>query len=78
MLLLVLMCQWFAPTTLVISFETEGPGRFTEDEIDHIIERDEKGRVVALQLPQKMVLVANHQVCFSPSVAKWTHHWQRN
>ena len=27
----VLMCQWFAPTKLVVTFEQEGQGRFTEE-----------------------------------------------
>ena len=59
----VLLCQWFAPTTLVVSFEKEGPGRFTDDEIEEMVQKDAKGKVVALHLPQKMVLIANHQVC---------------
>lgn len=58
----VLSSQWFAPTELVISFETEGQGRFTPEEIASLVERDKGGRVVALRLPRKTVLIANHQV----------------
>lgn len=58
----MLVSQWFAPTTLVISFEKRGLGRFTDEEVKNIVERDSKGRVVNLHLPQKAVLIANHQV----------------
>ena len=58
----VLASQWFAPTNLVLSFETEGQGKFTPEEIDGLVERDRNGRVVSLNLPQKSVLIANHQV----------------
>lgn len=58
----VLMSQWFAPTKLVVSFEQEGQGRFTEEQIAQVVERDAKGRVVGLRLPQRAVLIANHQV----------------
>lgn len=56
------MNQWFAPTRVSITFEREGQGMFTEEEIGHIVERDTSGRVVALHLPSKAVLIANHQV----------------
>lgn len=56
------MNQWFAPTRISITFEQEGQGKFTEKEIGHIVERDASGRVVALHLPSKAVLIANHQV----------------
>ena len=58
----VLMCQWFAPTKFVITFERDGLGRFTEKEIEELVVRDEKGKIVQLKLPQKTVLIANHQV----------------
>ena len=58
----VLSSQWFAPTELVISFETEGQGKFTPEEIDGLVERDSSGRVIALNLPKKTVLIGNHQV----------------
>ena len=58
----VLMCQWFAPTKLVVTFEQEGQGRFTEEQIAQVVERDARGRVVGLRLPQRAVLIANHQV----------------
>lgn len=59
---IVLMCQWFAPTKLVITFERQGKGRFTEEEIQRVVVKDEAGQVVALNLPKKFVLIANHQV----------------
>lgn len=57
------MSQWFAPTRLVVSFEREGSGRFTDEEVDELVEQDKTGRVVALHLPQRAVVIANHQVC---------------
>lgn len=60
---LVLMCQLFAPTKLVVTFETEGMGRFTPEEIDLCLIKDNDGNPVALDLPTKFVLIANHQVC---------------
>jgi len=68
--LLVLMSQWFAPTKLVVSFEREGQGKFTDEQIEEIIERNEDGRVVGLHLPQRTVLIANHQV-----YADWWYAW---
>ncbi|PCH33504.1 acyltransferase-domain-containing protein [Wolfiporia cocos MD-104 SS10] len=68
--LLVLMCQWFAPTKLVVSFETEGQGRFTDEQLESLVERDGEGRVVGLRLPQRAVLIANHQV-----YADWWYAW---
>lgn len=58
----VLMSQWFAPTNLVVSFEQEGQGRLTEEQIAQVVERDARGRVVGLRLPQRVALIANHQV----------------
>ncbi|KAL1952116.1 hypothetical protein VTO73DRAFT_1265 [Trametes versicolor] len=68
--LLVLMSQWFAPTKLVLSFETEGKGRFTPEEIETLVQRDQHGTIVGLNLPQKTVLIANHQV-----YADWIYAW---
>jgi hypothetical protein len=59
---LVLMCQWFAPSTLLITLERDGPGAFSQDEIDKIAIRGSDGRVLGLNLPRKSVLIANHQV----------------
>jgi hypothetical protein len=56
------MCQWFAPTRLRITFEQDGLGAFSHDEIDKIAIRGIDGRVLGLNLPRKSVLVANHQV----------------
>ena len=56
------MNQWFAPTKVSITFETEGQGKFTEEEIRNVVERDASGKVVALRLPSKCVIVSNHQV----------------
>lgn len=58
------MCQWFAPTKLVVTFETEGMGAFTQEDIDRYIIRDENGNPTALDLPTKFVFIANHQVLF--------------
>jgi hypothetical protein len=55
------MCSWFAPTKLVITFETKGLGKFTGEELEKLVERDSKGNV-HLNLPAKSVLIANHQV----------------
>ncbi|KAH9857933.1 acyltransferase-domain-containing protein [Lenzites betulinus] len=66
----VLSSQWFAPTKLVLSFATDGPGAFTPDEIESVVERDGSGNVVGLRLPQKAALIANHQV-----YADWMYAW---
>ena len=59
---LALTCQLFAPSTLRVTFETEGQGKFTKEEINEIVARDASGKVIELRLPQKVVLIANHQV----------------
>ena len=56
------MCQWFAPSRLVITLERDGPGAFTMEEISEIVIRGSDGRVLGLKLPLKSVLIANHQV----------------
>jgi lysocardiolipin and lysophospholipid acyltransferase len=56
------MCQWFAPSTLLITLERDGPGAFSQDEIDKFAIRGTDGRVLGLNLPRKSVLIANHQV----------------
>ncbi len=56
------MSQWFAPTKLVVTFEREGMGRFTDEEIERLVVKDPRGKVVSLNLAQKSVLIANHQV----------------
>jgi hypothetical protein len=58
----VLMSQWFGPTRLIITFQLDGPGAFSQDEIDNIAVRGRDGRVSSLNLPRKCILVANHQV----------------
>ncbi|KAH9835707.1 acyltransferase-domain-containing protein [Rhodofomes roseus] len=68
--LLVLMSQWFAPTKLVVTFEREGQGRFTKEQIELLVERNATGRVVGLRLPQRAVMIANHQV-----YADWWYAW---
>lgn len=62
------MCQWFAPTKLSITFETEGKGRFSPKEIENAVIRGPRGEFVSLNLPTKFVLIANHQVRKSSSV----------
>ncbi|KAI0757160.1 acyltransferase-domain-containing protein [Daedaleopsis nitida] len=68
--LLVLSSQWFAPTQFVISFETEGQGAFSPEEIEGLVQRDGSGKVIALGLPKKTVLIANHQI-----YADWWYAW---
>ncbi|KIJ68231.1 hypothetical protein HYDPIDRAFT_24530 [Hydnomerulius pinastri MD-312] len=68
--LMNLMNQWFAPTRLSITFETEGQGKFTEEEIQRIVERDASGKVIALHLPSKSVIISNHQV-----YSDWWYVW---
>lgn len=58
----VLASQWFAPTKLVVTFEQDAEGRFTDEQIQEIVQRDPAGKVVGLDLPQRAVLIANHQV----------------
>ncbi|QRV83363.1 acyltransferase [Ceratobasidium sp. AG-Ba] len=62
-LLLVLMCQWFAPTSLVITCEG-GNG------IEDVVVRDETGRVTELRLPPQVVMMPNHQI-----YADWWYLW---
>src|SRR5580692_7517403 len=59
---LVRMCQWFAPSRLVITFEHDGHGAFPIDEIRDMVVRGRNGRVLRLNLPSKSILIANHQV----------------
>ena len=63
------MTQVFAPTTFRITFETEGAGKFTPEEVENIVIRDKKTHeVIGIDLPDKMVFIANHQVChYEPS-----------
>ncbi|KAJ7900061.1 hypothetical protein B0H14DRAFT_2556302 [Mycena olivaceomarginata] len=68
--LLILMSQWFAPTKLVISFERQGKGSFTEEEIERIVVKNENGQVEWLDLPTKFILIANHQV-----YPDWWYGW---
>ncbi|KAI0308051.1 acyltransferase-domain-containing protein [Multifurca ochricompacta] len=68
--LLVLLCQWFAPTRIIITLEHDGPGAFSQGEIDSIAIRDSHGRVLGINLPQNSVLIANHQV-----YADWWYAW---
>ena len=56
------MCQWFAPTKLRITFETQGLKSFTPEEINRYVIRDTDGKAIALDLPTKFVLIANQQV----------------
>lgn len=58
----VLMSQWFAPTRLIVTFEKDGQGGFIQDDIERIVVRDKTGNVVGLDLPNKSIIIANHQV----------------
>lgn len=55
------MCQCFAPTKLVVTFEKDGLGKFSPEELENMVSRDKNGNVY-LNLPTKSVLIANHQV----------------
>jgi len=55
---------------LIVSFEREGRGRFTDDELEKIVVRNRTGRVVELRLPRKAVLIPNHQI-----YADWWYTW---
>jgi len=68
--LLILMCQWFAPTKLSITFETEGKGCFNPEDIEGLVVRNQAGDVVSLNLPTKFVLISNHQI-----YADWWYEW---
>ncbi|KAF9457097.1 acyltransferase-domain-containing protein [Collybia nuda] len=68
--LLILMCQWFAPTKLSVTFETDGKGRFSPEEIENAVVRGPNGEFVSLNLPIKFVLIANHQV-----YTDWWYAW---
>jgi hypothetical protein len=59
---LVLITQWCGPSKLVLTFEDEGQGRFSPKEIENMAVRDKRGNVVRLNLPQKAVVISNHQV----------------
>jgi lysocardiolipin and lysophospholipid acyltransferase len=62
------MCNWFSPTNLSLSFETQGMGAFGAEDIERIVERDESGNVKSLRLPERFVLTANHQASRSTMV----------
>lgn len=49
------MCQWFAPTSLVVTSEGDNG-------IEEVVVRDETGRVTELKLPPQVVMMPNHQV----------------
>ncbi|KAF8349893.1 acyltransferase-domain-containing protein [Amanita rubescens] len=68
--LLILMCQWFAPTSIRVTFETEGKGKFSQEMIEQVVQKDENGDVVSLKLPDRFVLTANHQI-----YADWWYMW---
>ncbi|KIK98802.1 hypothetical protein PAXRUDRAFT_823470 [Paxillus rubicundulus Ve08.2h10] len=68
--LMNLMNHWFAPTRVSITFETQGQGKLTEEQIRQIVERDASGKVVALHLPSKSVIISNHQV-----YSDWWYVW---
>ncbi|EIW86486.1 hypothetical protein CONPUDRAFT_44786 [Coniophora puteana RWD-64-598 SS2] len=68
--LINLMNQWFAPTQLKITFEREGQGKVSEEDIERFVERDGSGKISFLRLPQKSVITSNHQV-----YSDWWYIW---
>ncbi|EAU92909.2 hypothetical protein CC1G_03696 [Coprinopsis cinerea okayama7 len=67
--------KWFAPTKLVITFEREGLGKFTQEDIESYIQRNEQGEPVSLNLPTKFVYISNHQVRSLQTYADWWYAW---
>lgn len=63
----VTMSSWFAPTKLVITFETKGIGKLSEEELRKVVQKDSKGNVF-LDLATKSVLITNHQVKSDSSI----------
>lgn len=57
-----LVCQVFAPTTIRMTFESDGIGKFKPEEIEQIVIRDPSGKIVELRLPSRLVIIGNHQV----------------
>lgn len=69
--LLILMNQCFAPTKLVVTFETEGMGKFTREELREMVIRDRAtDDIIGLRLPNKAVIIGNHQV-----YSDWWYAW---
>jgi lysocardiolipin and lysophospholipid acyltransferase len=64
------MCQWFAPTKLRVTFETQGLGKFSKEEIERIVVKHPSG-AVTLNLPTKFVLTGNHQVSAVAARSLW-------
>jgi hypothetical protein len=64
------MCQWFAPTKVIVTFERDGIGKFSDEDLERHVLKNTKGEVVGLDFPTKFVLIANHQVsnCRMPLV----------
>jgi hypothetical protein len=56
------MCQWFSPTKLTMTFETEGKGKIAEEVLESIVVRNSAGEVEYLDLPTRFLLISNHQV----------------
>ena len=57
-----LLSQVFAPTELRVTFESAGPGAFTAEQVAEMVVKDASGVVTELRLPNRMVIIANHQV----------------
>lgn len=67
--LIVVISQFFAPTKLVISCSDE-QGNIVDPE--KLVQRDSKGRIVHVNLPDKSVWMSNHQVGAVGAGAKGT------
>ncbi|KZT41410.1 hypothetical protein SISSUDRAFT_981995 [Sistotremastrum suecicum HHB10207 ss-3] len=64
------MCQWFAPVDMIITTEGEYFRRAG------VIEKDADGQVTKINLPSKIVMVANHQVSLcQPIYCDWWYLW---
>jgi len=70
LLFTVLITQLFAPTSFHVTFETDGMGALSLDDIVFMAKKDSDGNLVGLNLPRKFVFTSNHQV-----YADWWYAW---
>ncbi|PFH54662.1 hypothetical protein AMATHDRAFT_185394 [Amanita thiersii Skay4041] len=68
--LLILMCHWFAPTKIKVTFETKGKGSFSQEHVSRLIRTYYDCNAGFLDLPKKFILTANHQI-----YADWWYMW---
>lgn len=64
--LLLLIAMVWAPTIIRISVDDDEE----ELNLDKVVQRNEQGIAVGIDLPERMVVMSNHQVCFLPTLLK--------